>query len=163
MYKQHLLNSIEREIILLKRLSAIIEEKDLAFRPAEKVRSTHELMQYLSSLGSNMLRWFNDPAFTAEERTKIREHNKTVTVSDFAARLDAQWKLVQEQMQQVSEEDLLNKEVELPWKEKAPLGLAIISAPVKWLATYRMQLFMNLKLNGRPDLGTKEAWIPDGI
>ena len=56
MYKQHLLQNIEREILLLKQLSKVIGEKDLDYRPVEKVRSTMELMQYLSSIGSTMMR-----------------------------------------------------------------------------------------------------------
>jgi hypothetical protein len=39
------------------------------------------------------------------------------------------------------------------------LGAAIINAPIKWMASYRMQLFLNLKINGNVELGTKDAWI----
>jgi hypothetical protein len=52
----------------------------------------------------------------------------------------------------------MQKEVEMPWKGKMPLGAAIINAPVKWLTTYRMQLFLYLKMNGRPELATGDAW-----
>jgi hypothetical protein len=61
-------------------------------------------------------------------------------------------------MNMISEKDLDTMEVELPWKEKMVLGTAIINCPIKWLATYRMQIFMYLKMNGRQDISTKEAW-----
>ena len=61
-------------------------------------------------------------------------------------------------MNMITEEDLVKKEVELPSKEKMVLGTAIINAPIKWLAAYRYQLFTYLKMNGRPDISTKEAW-----
>jgi hypothetical protein len=159
MYKEHLLHNIEREIILLKRLAEIIEEKDLKFSPGEKVRTTHELMQYLSSIGANMMSWMLDPNFGAEQRKAIREENMTVSIADFSHRLDNQLKKIKESMSSISEEQLLNHEIEMPWKEKMPLGAGIINAPIKFLTNYRMQLFLNLKLNGRPNLGTKEAWV----
>jgi hypothetical protein len=158
MYKQHLLQNMEREIILLKQLSAAIEEKDLDFRPVEKVRSTHELMQYLSGIGSTMLRWFLKNDLTPEEFLKIREYRKGVTIQNFSERLEEQWNDIKGYMDTISEEDLLTLEVELPWKEKMVLGAAIINCPIKWLAVYRKELFLYLKMNGRHEFSTKEAW-----
>jgi hypothetical protein len=163
MYKQHLLQNLEREILLLKQLAPLIEEKDLDFKPTEKVRSTMELMQYLSSIGSTMLRWFLINDLTPEEFLKIREYRKTLTVENFPARLDEQWADIQKYMESISEDDLMNKEIELPWKEKMILGTAIINCPIKWLASYRMELFLYLKMQGRPDISTKEAWVLQSI
>ena len=136
----------------------MIEERDLDFRPTEKMRSTLELMQYLSTIGASMLRLFVKNDLTPEEWTKIREYRKGVTRENFKERLDGQMQDILMYMDQVSEEDLNKKEVELPSKEKMILGTAIINAPIKWLAVYRMQLFMYLKMNGRNDISTKEAW-----
>ncbi len=158
MYKQQLLQGLQREIFLLKQLAPLIEEKDLDYRPMEKMRSTIELMQYLSTIGAVMLRWFIKNDLTPEEWTKIREHRKTLTREDFKDRLDIQMEEIVKYMNMITEEDLFKKEVELPWKEKMVLGNAIINCPVKWLASYRMQLFTYLKMNGRPDISTKEAW-----
>lgn len=158
MYKQHLLQNIEREILLLKQLSKVIEEKDLDYRPVEKVRSTMELMQYLSSIGATMMRWFLKNDLTPEEFLKIREYRKTLTIQNFNDRLDEQWKDIQAYFDTITENDLLTMEVELPWKEKMVLGAAIINCPIKWLATYRKELFLYLKINGRHEISTKEAW-----
>jgi len=158
MYKQHLLQNMEREIILLKQLSVAIEEKDLDFRPVEKVRSTHELMMYLSGIASTMLRWFLKNDLTPEEFAKIREYRKGVTIENFKERLDVELQNIRNWMDSISEEDLLTMEVELPWKEKMVLGAAIINCPIKWLATYRKELFLYLKMNGRHEFSTKEAW-----
>jgi hypothetical protein len=159
MYKDQLLDNLKREVILLKQLAVLIQEKDLTYRPHEKLRSTYELMQYLSGVGSFMMRRFVKNDITPELREKVTEYRSTLTIQNFQARLDEQWKEIQGYMGDISEHDLLNKEVELPWKEKMILGTAIINAPIKWLAVYRMELFMNLKMNGRSDLGTKDAWI----
>jgi hypothetical protein len=160
MYKQHLLQNIEREITLLKRLATFIEEKDLNFHPGEKVRTTHELMIYLSYIGELSVYWMLNKDMMPEERKAIRESNMHVTIADFPARLDKQWHAIQELFKNISDEDLLNSESEMPWKEKMPLGSALLNSAVKFLTTYRMQLFLNLKLNGRPELSTKEAWVP---
>jgi len=158
MYKQALLQNLQREIFLLKQLAPFIEERDLEFRPAEKMRSTLELMQYLSGIGATMLRWFVKNDLTPEEWVKIREHRKTLTRENFKERLDQQMEDILMYMNMISEEDLNKMEVELPNKEKMMLGIAIINAPIKWLAAYRMQLFTYLKMNGRAELSTKEAW-----
>src|ERR1017187_10382673 len=68
------------------------------------------------------------------------------------------WVSIQEYMKEISDADLVNKEIELPSKEKMTLGVAIINAPVKWLAAYRMELFLYLKINGHSNLSTNEAW-----
>lgn len=158
MYKQHLIQNLQREIFLIKQLAPFIEEKDLDFRPAEKMRSTIELMQYLSGVGATMLRWFLKNDLTPEEWVKIREHRKTLTRENFKERLDQQMEEILMYMNSISEDDLNRMEVELPSKEKMVLGTAIINAPIKWLAAYRYQLFTYLKMNGRPELSTKEAW-----
>lgn len=158
MYKDHLLQNIEREIVLLKQLASSIEEKDLDFRPAEKVRSTYELMQYLSSIGSVMMHWFT-VGMTPEYREQVAAKRKTLTLANFSQQLDEQLKMIKDYFAGISEEDLLKKTVEMPYKEMMPLGSAIMNGPVKWLATYRMQLFVNLKLNGKSHLVTKDAWV----
>ncbi len=158
MFKHHLLQNLQREIFLLKQLAKFIDEKDLSFRPNEKMRSTHELMQYLSGIGATMLRWFVKNDITQEEWVKIREYRKTLTLENFQQRLDEQMEQIKMYMEMISEEDLNSMEVELPSKEKMVLGTAIINAPIKWLAAYRMQLFVYLKMNGKLELSTREAW-----
>ena len=163
MYKQHLLNNIEREIILLKHLATHIEESDLDFRPVEGVRNTYELMQYLSGIGTVMMRRFVKNDITPEEREKITAYRSTLTLANFTDRIDEQWEHIKMYMNEISEDELLTKEIELPWKEKMMLGEAIINAPIKWLATYRMELFLYLKMNGKKDLATKHAWVPEAL
>jgi hypothetical protein len=159
MYKKHLIENIEREITLLKELAVHIEEKDLQFRPAEKVRSVLELMQYLSGVGGVMFRWMIKNDITPEDRKQFAEYRSTLTIANFPERLDEDLRVMKMYLSGMSEEDLLSKEVELPWKEKMVLGQAIMNCQVKWLAAYRMQLFMCLKINGHSELGTKDAWI----
>ena len=105
-----------------------------------------------------MMRWLIVNDLTKEEREKIAAYRATLTIENFPARLDEQITWIKGYMDQVTEDDLLNKIVELPNKETMPLGAAIINAPIKWLASYRMQLFLHLKMNGRAELNTADAW-----
>ena len=158
MYKEHLLLNMSRELMLLKQIGTFVKEEDLQFRPNEKVRSTYELMQYLSTIGSYMMRWLVKDDITDEVRAEIREYRNTLSIQNFSERIDRQWEEIQSYMAMITEEDLLLKEASLPTKEKMPLGAAIIHAPIKWLSAYRMELFMYLKMNGHADLSTREAW-----
>jgi hypothetical protein len=158
MYKDHLLLNIEREIQLLKQLAPLIEERDLQFRPIEKVRNTLELMQYLSTIGASMMRSFKEGPLSKEEWAKVREYRSSLTRGNFIERLDEQLKQIRDYFNEITEKDLLEKVVELPNKEQMPLGAAIMMAPMKWLTVYRKELFLYLKLNGRHDISTREAW-----
>ena len=159
MYKQHLLENIEREIKLLKQLSSLIEEKDLSYRPTEKVRSTFELMQYLSTIGEYMLRHLTKNDIDEAARLQYKEYRSSLTRENFIERLDKQLEEIKAHFAEINEDDLMNKEVTLPTRETMPLGVAIINAPIKWLTAYRMELFLYLKLNGNSTIGTKEAWV----
>lgn len=158
MYKQHLLMNMEREVVLIKQLAPFIEEKDLSFKPVDGVRTTLELMQYLSTIGSYTMRWVVKNDITDEVRAQVREYRSSLTAANFSDRLDKQLEEIKTYMNEVSDEDLLNKEVTLPTREALPLGAAIINAPIKWLTAYRMELFVYLKMNGHSTLSTKEAW-----
>ncbi len=159
MYKQHLIRCIGREIQLAKQLIPYIDETKLDYRMFEKTRSTLELMQYLSSIGSCMMQYYAG-GMTNEDWKTVDEKNKSVTLQNFGERMDGQQKTILGFFEKISDEDLLNVEVELFWKEKMPLGMAIMQGPVRWLATYRMELFKLLKVSGRPEMSTKQAWYP---
>ena len=104
----------------------------------------------------------------SDEILEVIDHNDQFTRGDLQARIEAivltimneQQKIIHSYFEKISDDDLLNKEVELFWKEKMPLGLAIMQGPVKWLTTYRMELFKLVKLSGRAEISTKEAWTP---
>ena len=54
MNKQHLLNNIEKEINICRRLYTKIPPAQMDFRPKEGLRSILELLQYLGIIGSVM-------------------------------------------------------------------------------------------------------------
>ena len=160
MNKQTLKNSIVKEMKIIRRLSTKIPADKSDFRPTENVRSITELLQYLSNCGTSMLRfWYRKD--DRDLRTFFSDLNaqaKTVSTENFITAMDAQIELLNTLFDGITEDDLLNKEVEYPWGEKAKLGEAIMETSIKWLTGYKMQLFMKLKLTSSEKLSTPDLW-----
>ncbi len=157
--KEQLLNNIELELKLLKQLACFIEEKDLSYKPTEQVRTAFELMQYLSTIGSYMMRWIVKSDINDEVRQQVREFRSSLTLQNFPERIDQQWLEIKKYFSEINDSDLNDKMVTLPTKDTMLMGAAIISSVIKWLAVYRMELFLYLKMNGHQQLSTREAWV----
>lgn len=161
MYKQHLLNNIEKEINICRRLYTKIPYGKKDFRPKEGIRSIMELLQYLGIIGKIMPAYWlkkDDTDFTAffnamEQPTKAMRFEQFLTV------MDEQMATIRELFDQISEEDLINKEVAYPWGGKAPLGEALIATSIKFLSGYKLQLFLFIKLCDDQKLATPDAWF----
>ncbi|NNV54199.1 hypothetical protein [Limnovirga soli] len=161
MYKQHLINNIEKEINICRRLYTKIPTDGMNYAPGEGVRSILELLQYLSIAGTFMPDYWlnkNETDFGAFYGLKIAT-SKTMPHEQFSTVMDEQIIIIKSLFSQISEDDLLHKEVTYPWSgEKAPLGEAIIATSIKWLAAYKLQLFLYIKLSGNKQLATADAW-----
>jgi hypothetical protein len=160
MYKQHLINSIEKEIKICKRLYTKIPADKMDFRLKEGVRSVSELLQYLGMIGRAMLTFWlkHDPS---EFNTFFNE--KTIKAGsmlhgDFLAVMDEQLGAVKNLFNEIKEEDLY-KEVTYPWGGKTELGEGIMATSIKWLAAYKLQLFSLIKLSIDDSLSTADAWV----
>jgi len=162
MYKQHLLSNIEKEINVCRRLSTKIPPDQMNFTPGEGVRTTLELLQYLTIAATLMpVYWLqeNDTDFGAFYGAKVAA-SKTMAHEQFLTVMEEQLIIIKNLFNQVSEDDLLHKEITYPWSGvKAPLGEAIIATSIKWLAAYKLQLFLFIKLCGDKQLSTADAWM----
>jgi hypothetical protein len=161
MYKQHLLNNIEKEINICRRLYTKLPPDQMNYKPGEGVRTNLELLQYLSTAPTIALNYWlkeSDTDFGTYYGTKIAA-SKTMPHEQFLTAMSEQIVMARKLLDQVSEDDLLNKEITYPWSgEKAPLGEAIIATSIKWLAAYKLQLFLLIKLCGDKQLATADAW-----
>ena len=161
MYKQHLLNNIEKEINICRRLYTKIPPGKMDFRPKEGLRSILELLQYLGIVGSALpYYWLKKGrtdffAFFAEGNKIARTmpHERFLTV------MDEQMATIRDLFNEISEEDLMNKEIDYPWGGKAPMGEAIIATSIKFLTGYKLQLFLLIKLCDDQKLTTPDAWF----
>jgi len=159
-YKSSLLNVIEKEVELIKTLSVKVTKEILDYAPMQDMRTTLEVMRYLTWCGSSTVAFFllDDPSKAKENYTKFMEDAKSVTYANFKERMDAELSLIKNCFENISDEDLINKDVELPWKESMKLGQAIMETTVKWLTGYKMQLYLYMKQNGIK-LDTGDCWI----
>ena len=161
MYRQQLLNNIEKEINICRRLYTKIPPDQMNYRPKEGVRSILELLQYLGVIGSTMPRYwlkkdetdFNTFFGATTEAAKAMHYEQFIPV------MDEQMATIKDLFNQISEEDLINKEIAYPWGGKAPMGEAIIATSIKWLSAYKLQLFLFIKLSGDKILSTADAWV----
>jgi len=161
MYKQHLLNNIEKEINICRRLYTKIPPEQMNFRPKEGIRSIFELLQYLGIIGSTMPDyWLKKDAadFNTFFGTKITI-SKTMPHEQFLTVMDEQMTTIKDLFKQISEEDLFQREIIYPWGGKAPLGEAITATSIKWLSAYKLQLFLFIKLCSNQQLTTPDAWV----
>lgn len=161
MYKQQLLNNIEKEVKICRRLYTKIQPQQLNYRPKEGIRSILELLQYLSIIGSMMPGYWlkkDDTDFNAYF-SSISTTAKAMQPEQFLTAMDDQMEKIKELFDQVTEEDLLNREITYPWGGNEPLGQAIIATSIKWLSAYKLQLFLFIKLSGEEKLATADAWV----
>jgi hypothetical protein len=160
MFKQFLLNSIITELKLIRRLTSKITEEQLEFRPKEGVRSTHELLQYLSYAGTGIIQyWYRtDESDLKTTFAGFRAHANTIPLNGFVDEITNQIELAERLFEQITEEDLLTKEVDYPGGATGKLGEAIINTSIKWLTAYKLQLFLNMKLSSEEVLATPDLW-----
>lgn len=160
MLKEQLLSSLIKELQICKRLSTKIPPDQLNFRPKEGLRSTLELLQYLSWCGSGMLLFWTQKD-EADFRTyigKIIGASKDMKASDFLTAMDSQIETVSRIINSFEESDLEEHEILFPWGAKGKLKEGILETSIKWTTAYKLQLFIYLKLCSDQKLGTPDAW-----
>jgi hypothetical protein len=81
-----------------------------------------------------------------------------VTLENAVSIFDAQITLVEELFENISEEDITRKDIIFPWGNKGLLGAGLVETSIKWLAAYKLQLFMNIKLSSDENLATPDLW-----
>lgn len=160
MLKETLQKNIVKDLKVVRRLITKISPETVDFRPVENVRSMLEVLQYLSSCSTNIIRfWYNeDQSDPRGFLTKLRKDDPIVTLENAISIFDAQIAFVDELFASISEEDIQSKEVTYPWGGKGTLGEGIIETSIKWLAAYKMQLFLYIKISSGQNITTPDLW-----
>lgn len=78
--------------------------------------------------------------------------------SDFPLKMAWQAAEVARLARSVNPISLLNDEITFPWGDTLKRGHALVTYPLNWLSSYRMQLFLYLKAAGANDLATPDLW-----
>lgn len=150
------LASVAHETNVILHLAKKIDPGQLDYRLGEGIRTSLELLQYLTHCGSTPLVCLveGDWAIASQRGEKT----KSVTLENFEAAMKAQLQEMEAAIGGMSEQDFA-REVALPWGVQQPLGAALVDTSLKFLASYRFQLFLHAKAAGKPDLSTMNAWL----
>lgn len=161
MYKQFLLNSIIKDMKICRRLYTKIPADQLHYKPKDEVRSTLDLLRYLSWCGTGAIKyWCHGEGLEYREyMADITAAANTMEAGEFLQRMENQIAMAEQLFAGISEEDLNTKEVTYPWGAKALLGQAIIETSIKWLAAYKMQLFLYIKHSTGQAITTPDLWV----
>lgn len=160
-FKNTILTAIEREINICKRLFTLLPPGSYSYKPIDNTRTILELLQYLTWVGVSSIDFYVTGS-PAEQGTMYRKYSaggNEVTPENFLQRMNEQWKKIQSLMEKVDNKMLEEKIVMVPWREEFPMGVAITETSIKWLAGYKMQLFLYMKMSSNPGINTGDCWI----
>ena len=154
--KKEFLESVAHEIHICKHLYGKLTPSGMDYRPGEKMRDTVELLRYLTFCGAAPTE-----ALVHDDWSRIgpyQESASTMSGNEFPSRMDEQLKKIEETLGTITDADF-ERGCTLPWGATTPLGAALINLPLKFLASYRLQLFSYVKATGRPEISTHDAWL----
>ena len=154
--KEQFIQSISHETNVIKHLCTKFTTGDADFTPGDKMRSTLELMQYLTMCGVGPLKSCANNNWDLA-RAYLDEVAK-FGFDEIPDALDTQLNDMLTTLGDISESDFQDREVSFPWGGSATLGQALIDTTLKFMTAYRMQLFLYAKLNGRTELNTMNCW-----
>ncbi|BDD03064.1 DinB family protein [Aureibacter tunicatorum] len=156
MDKKFLFDSVIRECEAIAYISKNIKEEYLAYRPAESMWSTQELMETLSFIGIYTAEalYHNDFKDKTHDRYyRMVEKHKDQTISEYLTALDDQKGQLIKFFETIKPEDLKKRVAYHPLIDKLPLGIALQEITIKFLTGYKMQLFVYLKTLGEELIG----------
>ena len=154
--KSELIASLQNEVRILLHLASKVDPAALDYRPAPKQRSTMELLQYLTIMGPELIRFAKAGAFdvaawtVAEQAAKERDFDQTI------AAIRAQRKEYAGLLEDVSDE-AFRQDITM-FGNTLSRGAFIVNLVLSGCAAYRTQLFLYLKACGRDELSTMNLW-----
>ena len=154
--KKQLLDSILHENNIVKHLAGKLTPEMMDYRPAPGMRSTLELLHYLTCVGAGTVKSIannNWQIFGA-----YADAAKNYKLADIQGALDRQAQDLKDAFQELSEDKLANLDVTFPWGGGDKLGMALVNTTLKFFTAYKMQLFLYAKANGLSKLNTANCW-----
>lgn len=155
--KDQIAASMMFECDVAKHLHGKLRPQSYDYKPTDGQRSTLDLLRYLSVCGIAGIQ----SLFQSNWKTfgKYTERAAKMSAEDFPAAMDLQKKEIKEFFNSVTERDLETRDAALPIGGTQLLGQAILDLPFKWLAAYKLQLFLYAKSTGVSDINTANAWM----
>ena len=155
--KDQLAESMLRECDILVHLFTKLPDAAFDYRPSEQQRTTLALLRYVAICAAAGIR-----CMSAGDWSLFKGYSERVAempAADFPAAMERQKAEIAEFFANTSEETLQTQEAPMPGGGvMMPLGAAILNGPFKWLAAYKMQLFLYAKAAGANELRTANLW-----
>lgn len=154
--KDQFAHSLARECDIIVHLFSKISHDAYDYRPSAEQRSTLELLRYMAICASAGIHCMLHKDW--KRFGEYRERVKDMPAAEFPAAMDAQKQEILGFFASVSDEALRSQEAPMPGGAMLPLGTAVMEGPLKWLAAYKMQLFLYAKASGTTQLKTSNLW-----
>lgn len=154
--KDTLLELILEECDICLHLHGAIPDGGMDFRPTPDQRSTLELLRYLSFCalgGTRAMAEGNWDAYRA-----LADDAATMEADAFPDAMARQKEGLRAYFAGLTQEDLDTRIATTPMGVELPLDRALITLPLKWMAAYRMQLFLYAKQAGNTEIWTPDCW-----
>jgi hypothetical protein len=151
--KEQYLESLLKEIDIIKHLAEKIDPAKLDYRPTEKQRSTLELLQYIGQMVTTAVKGYT----SGDQQVYIdgMKAKDSVTFENFISKMDEQAVFVKGTVTALTDEDL--KKDSTIFGNTSTLAMHLLQV-LKSVTAYKMQLFLYIKASGNPDIGTSNVW-----
>jgi hypothetical protein len=154
--KKTFLASLALETKIIIHLAGKLSADQLSYRPTEKQRSTLELLQYLTIMGSAATIYATTG--TWDHWDALAEKSKSVDLASLPKAMKAQLALITKTLAKLNDAALKRKKANAFYGAKLSLGAGLVEMVLKQYAAYRMQLFLYAKASGLGDLVSSDCW-----
>ena len=160
--KNALLNTMLHELTICQHLHTKLKAEDANWRPSENMRTTVELMGYLSYIGQSTVAHFvenpEDRSLYLPKAYALTEQVKeTVTFTNFSEALEEEKESIKKSFENWTDEDVLTKMTYYPWSGQDCSLFSGLNTTLQFLTAYRHQLFLYAKMRGAT-IGTRNNW-----
>ncbi len=149
--KENFIKSLENEVRIIKHLGSKVTPEIAEYRPSPAQRSTLELMQYISAVGSGVMK--SVLLGDTKAWNEYDDFRKSVTIDNFSEKMDQELNDMKENFAKFVDTDFGR---EADFYGKASIAEHMINI-LRNFSAYRMQLFLYIKANGIP-LNTMNLW-----
>ena len=154
--KNDVFDAIKHEIHVLKHLAEKLDASQMDYRPTEGQRSTIELLRFLTTCSIGPAMFLMNGNF--EHGPDLQEKAASVTLENFGEALDNQMAELESYLADFDDDALAARKVMLPWGQESTMAVGLMNFCVKFIAAYKLQLFLYMKSMGMSDLTTPNCW-----
>src|SRR5579883_578314 len=159
---ESILKSCIHELNVCQHLYTKFDPTNADWRPQANMRSTVELLQYLSYIGIATAKHFvNPPEDREAAREQYREQAKwsveAVTFENTSEMIELEKDALRNLFSTITDDDLQRTTYHMFSNQEMSLFEALTNAVMKYLCAYRMQLFLYAKMCGA-EINTRNNW-----